>query len=104
MRDQDRALSLAERVLKAAATADQAQVTVNISDASYARFARNYVVQNLGAVSTQINLTYYAGKRAGSISTDDASPASIARIVAAARDIAHRVPPDSGFVSLAKPA
>lgn len=104
MRDQDRALSLAEQVLEAAHGADQAQVTVTISDASYARFARNYVVQNLGSVSTQITLTYYAGKKAGSVSTDDASPASIARMVAGARAIALRVPPDNGFVSLPKPA
>ena len=104
MRDQDRALSLAERVLKAAAGADQAQVSVAVSDASYARFARNYVVQNLASVSTQITLTYYVGKKSGSVSTDDASPASIARMVAAARAIAQRVPPDNGFVSLPKPA
>jgi len=104
MRDQDRALALAERVLKAAASADQAQVSVTISDASYARFAHNYIVQNLAAVQTQITLTYYAGKKSGSISTDDASPASIARMVAAARDIAQRVPADNGFVSLPKPA
>src|SRR5665213_4496598 len=104
MRDQDRALSLAEHVLKAASRADQAQVSVTISDASYARFARNYVIQNLGSVSTQITLTYYAGKKSGSISSDDASPASIARMVAGARDIARRVPPDNGFVSLPKPA
>ena len=104
MRDQDRALTLAERVLKSAGAADQAQVSVTISDASYARFARNYVVQNLGSVSTQITLTYYAGKKSGSVSTDDASPASIARLVASAREIAQRVPPDNGFVSLPKPA
>jgi PmbA protein len=104
MRDQDRALSLAERVLQAAAGADQAQVSVSISDASYARFAHNYVVQNLASVSTQITLTYYIGKKSGSISTDDASPASVARMVAAARAIAQRVPPDNGFVSLPKPA
>ena len=104
MRDQDRALSLAETVLKAAAAADQAQVTVAITDAAYARFAHNYVIQNLDAVSTQITLTYYVGKKSASISTDDASPASIARIVAEARDIAHRVPPDNGFVSLPKAA
>ncbi|HEV8021829.1 MAG TPA: TldD/PmbA family protein [Candidatus Lustribacter sp.] len=103
MRDQDRALTLAEQMLKAAAGADQAQVTVTISDASYARFARNYVVQNLGAVATQITLTYYVGKRSGSISTDETSPASMARTVARARAIALRVPPDSGFVSLPKP-
>jgi len=104
MRDQDRALSLAEAVLKAAGGADQAQVTVTISDAAYARFARNYVIQNLDSLSTQISLTYYEGKRSGSISTDDASAASIARLVAKARDIARRVPPDNGFVSLPKPA
>ena len=104
MLDRDRALSLAETVLKAAAGADQAQVTVTIGDASYARFAGNYVIQNLDAVSTQITLTYFAGKKSASISTDDASPDSIKRIVAEARDIAHRVPPDSGFVSLPKAA
>ena len=104
MRDRDRALTLAEAVLKAASPADQAQVSVTISDASYARFARNYVIQNLASVGTQITLTYYVGKKSGSVSTDDASPASIARMVAAARDIARRVPPDSGFVSLPKPA
>jgi predicted Zn-dependent protease len=104
MRDQDRALSLAEQVLRAAKRADQAQVSVTISDASYARFARNYVVQNLDAVSTQITLLYYDGQKSGSISTDDASPASIAHMVARAREIAQRVPPDTGFVSLPKPA
>ncbi|HEX3868716.1 MAG TPA: TldD/PmbA family protein [Gemmatimonadaceae bacterium] len=104
MRDQDRALSIGEQVLKAAKSADQAQVNVSISDASYARFARNYVVQNLDAVSTQITLTYYIGKKSGSVSTDDASPASVARLVSRAREIAQRVPPDHGFVSLPKPA
>src|SRR4051794_33692632 len=104
MPDRDRALSTAERVLKAAAGADQAQVSVTISDAAHARFARNYVVQHAGSVSTQITLTYYLGKRSASVSTDDASPASIARLVASAREIAHRVPPDNGFVSLPKGA
>jgi predicted Zn-dependent protease len=104
MRDQDRALSLAESVVKAAARADQAQVSVTISDASYARFARNYVVQNLDSLQTQITLTYYVGKKSGSVSTDDASPESIARLVERAREIAQRVPPDNGFVSLPKPA
>jgi len=103
VRDRDRALSLAEAVLKAAHGADQAQVSVTIGDNSYARFARNYIVQNLGAVTTQITLTYYIGQKSGSISSDDASPAAIARMVAKARDIAQRVPPDKRFVSLPKP-
>jgi PmbA protein len=104
MRDQDRALSLGETVLKAAAGADQAQVSVTIADTSYARFAGNYVIQNLAQLQTQMTLTYYIGKRSGSISTDDTSPESIARMVAGARDIAQRVPPDNSFVSLPQPA
>src|SRR6202012_2566376 len=104
MASTDRALSLATQVLKAASGADQAQVTVAIADASYARFAHNYVVQNLAALQTQITLTYYIGKKSSSLSTDDASPASIARLVARAREIALRVPPDNGFLSLPKPA
>ncbi len=104
MPERERALALAERVLRAAKGADQAQVTVTISDAAYARFARNYVIQNLDALQTQITLTYYAGKRSGSISTDDAGDASIARTVARAREIALRVPADADFVSLPKAA
>lgn len=103
MADQDRALSLAETVLKAAAGADQAQVSVSITNADYARFAHNYVVQNIGQLQTQITLTYYIGKRSGTMSTDDASPESIARMVAAAKSVAQRVPPDNSFVSLPKP-
>ena len=103
MADQDRALTLAESVLQAAAGADQAQVSVTISNADYARFAHNYVVQNIGQLQTQITLTYYIGKRSGTMSTDDASPESIARMVAAAKSVAQRVPPDNDFVSLPKP-
>lgn len=103
MRDQDRALSLAEAVLRAAHGADQAHVSVSLGDNAYARFAHNYVVQNIASATTQITLTYYIGKKSGSITSDDASPAAIARMVAKARDIAQRVPPDKSFVSLAKP-
>ncbi len=103
MRDQDRALTLAEAVLKAAAGADQAQVVVTIGDASYTRFGGTYVTQNLDAQQTTIALTYYIGKKAGTVTTADTSPGSAKRIVAQARAIAERVPPDKGFVSLPKP-
>ncbi len=103
MRDQDRALSLAETVLRAATGADQAQVAVTISDASYARFARNYVTQNLDAQQTTIALTYYIGKKAGTVRSVDASAAGIARLVAQARELARRVPPDNDFHSLPAP-
>ena len=98
----DRALTLATRALAAAHDADQAQVTVSLSDASYARFAANYVTQNLQSVQTQISLTYHIGKQSGSTTTDDASDESLGRLVARARDIAKRVPPDTDFVSLPK--
>lgn len=99
----DRALTLATRVLAAAKGADQAQVTVSRSEASYARFAANYVTQNLESEQTQIALTYYIGKQSGTVTTDDASTDGVARLVARARDVAQRVPPDTDFVSLPKP-
>lgn len=103
MHEYDRALTLAEGVLKAAAGADQAQVVVSIGDASYARFGGTYVTQNLDAQQTTITLTYYIGKKAGTVTTADTSPGSAKRIVAQAKAIAERVPPDKGFVSLPKP-
>jgi len=103
MHEQDRAMTIAEAVLTAAAGADQAQVQVTIADASYARFGQNYVTQNLESQQTTIALTYYVGKAAGSVSSADATPEGIARIVAQAKAIAQRVPPDTRFVSLPKP-
>jgi predicted Zn-dependent protease len=105
MRDhgQDQALSLAEMVLNAANGADQAQVSVTITDASYARFARTYVTQNLESQQTILALTYYIGKQAGTVQTADTSAQGIARMVAAAKEIAQRVPPDNNFVSLPIP-
>ncbi len=96
-------MSIAEAVLTAAGGADQAQVTVVIGDASYARFAANYVTQNLDAQQTMIALTSYIGKRSGTVTSADASPAGIARIAAQAKAIAQRVPPDTHFVSLPGP-
>ncbi|MBD5605256.1 MAG: TldD/PmbA family protein [Candidatus Eremiobacteraeota bacterium] len=104
MRNDDRALSLADAVLRAAKGADQAQVSVTISDASYARFARNYVTQNLESQQTTMALTYYIGKKSGTVHSADASSAGIARLVEQAKAIAQRVPPDNSFVSLPKPA
>jgi predicted Zn-dependent protease len=103
MHEQDRALSLAETVLTAAASADQAQVVVTIADAAYARFAGTYVIQNLDSQQTTITLTYYIGKKAGTVTSADSTRDGIARIVAQAKAIAQRVPPDNRFVSLPKP-
>jgi predicted Zn-dependent protease len=103
MRDQDRALSLAETVLKAAAGADQAQVTVSIEDSSYARFGQNYVTENLESQQTNFTLTYYIGKKSGTVQSADTTADGIARTVAEAKEIAQRVPPDNSFVSLPKP-
>lgn len=103
MHEQDRALNLAERVLRAADGADQAQVVVAIGDASYARFGGTSVTQNLDAQQTTVTLTYYRGKRAGRVTTADTGPGSAERIVAQAKAIADRIPPDNGFVSLPKP-
>jgi PmbA protein len=104
MRDQDRALSIAEKALGYAGSADQAQVTVNFNRQSYARYAQNYVTQNLTSDQTVITLTYYAGKQSGTTTSGDASDEGLRRLAAAAKAIAERVPPDNDFVSLPKPA
>ncbi|HMD02468.1 MAG TPA: TldD/PmbA family protein [Candidatus Baltobacteraceae bacterium] len=103
MSERDEALTLAENVLKAASGADQAQVTVTLTDAAYARFGQNFVTQNLESRQTVIELAYYSGKRVGRVSSGDVSSGAIERLVASAATIAGRVPPDNGFVSLPKP-
>jgi predicted Zn-dependent protease len=104
MADRDRALSIAEKVLRFARSADQAQVTVNLTKNSYARFARNYVTQNLTGDQTQVTLAYYKRKQSGTTTTGDLSDSGLRRLVASAKAIAERVPPDTDFVSLPKPA
>jgi PmbA protein len=101
MRSQADALALAEKVLALAGGADQAQVIVTDDDDSYARFARNYVVQNLGSDETRVDITYVKDKRLGSASTGDVSDASLRALVATAADIASRLPQNREFVSLA---
>ena len=69
MRDQDLALSIAQKALSFAHGADQAAVTVTVNRQSYARYARNYVTQNLTSEQTQVSLTYYSAKRSGTTTT-----------------------------------
>ena len=76
---------------------------MTIADASYARFAQNYVTQNLQSLQTTFSLTYYLGKNAGTVRSADVTPDGIAHAVVEAKDIAQRVPPDNDFVSLPKP-
>jgi predicted Zn-dependent protease len=103
MPNQDETLALAERVLKAAGAADQAEVTVTQTDASYARFGQNFVTQNLESRETQISLRYFAGKRSGRASSGDVSEGAVERLVARAKELAAKVPPDNSFVSLPSP-
>ena len=101
MHSQGDALGIAEKVLKLAGGADQAQVIVTAVDNDYARFARNYVTQNIGSEETRVELTYVTNKRLGSASTGDISDASLRALVATAADIALRLPANREFVSLA---
>jgi PmbA protein len=98
------ALALAKRTLSYVKGADQASVSVNVQDGAYSRFARNYVVQNLAALGTQVSVTYIKGKRTGSSSTGDISEAGLRAVVRRAADVASRVPANPEFVSLPKPS
>jgi len=97
------ALALAKHALAFVKGADQASVAVSDNDAAYSRFARNYVVQNIGSLGTTVSVTYVKGKRTGSSSTGDLSDAGLRAVAARAADVASRVPPNAEFVSLAKP-
>jgi predicted Zn-dependent protease len=97
------ALVLAKRALSYVKGADQASVAVNANDASYSRFARNYVVQNLASLQTTVSVTFVKDKRTGSSTTGDLSEAGLRAVVARAADVSSRVPANKEFVSLAKP-
>src|ERR1700682_6103389 len=98
------ALALAKRTLSYVKGADQASVSVSVSDGAYSRFARNYVVQNLAALGTQVSVTYIKGKRTGSSSTGDVSEAGLHAVVQRAADVSSRVPANPEFVSLPRPS
>lgn len=97
------ALALAKRALSYVKGADQAAIAVNGGDRAYSRFARNYVVQNIGSVSTTVSVTYVKGKRTGQSTTGDLSEAGLRAAIARAVDVASRLPANPEFVSLAKP-
>ncbi|GAC1540540.1 MAG: TldD/PmbA family protein [Vulcanimicrobiaceae bacterium] len=102
-RDADEARALAKRVMGLARGADQVQVSVDFRDQAYARFARNYVVQNLTTSRGDVRVTLVKGKHLATVTTSDLSEASLRKAVADARDIAARVPVNREFVSLAVP-
>jgi len=101
---QAEALALAEKALGFVQGADQASVSVTYEDENYARFADNYVPENLNSIQTTINLTYVRDKHVGTAIGNDQSDAGLRRLVAAAADVTGRVPANPEFVSLATPA
>ena len=104
MRSASEARALAHRVLGSVQGADQAQVAVDFEDAAYARFARNYVVQNLAQSQGRVDVTYVKDQHVGTASTSNLSDDGLKRVAAAAAEIASRVPVNHEFVSLARPA
>lgn len=102
MRSADEALAVAERALRFVRGADQAQVTVSFESSAYARFARNYVTQNLDRDETEVAITYVKDKRLGNAVTGSTTADGLRALAQAAADIAERVPANHEFVSLAK--
>jgi PmbA protein len=100
MRSGADALALAEKTLGLIRGADQAQVDVTLSDASYARFAGNYVPENLNGYEVDVEIVYVKDKRIGRMTTNDRTDAGLRAAVASAADIASRVPANHEFVSL----
>lgn len=103
MRSADEARALAKRILGFTSRANQAEVSVTFDDTAYARFARNYVVQNLASARGDARITVVSGKHVGTVSTSDLGDDALRAAVARAFDIAGRVPANAEFVSLATP-
>jgi len=103
MRSANEARALAKRILGFTSRANQAEVSVTFDDTAYARFARNYVVQNLASAQGHARITVVSGKHVGTVSTSDLGDDALRAAVARAFDIAGRVPANAEFVSLATP-
>ncbi|MBV8074304.1 MAG: hypothetical protein JO140_02655, partial [Candidatus Eremiobacteraeota bacterium] len=104
MPDAASALALAERTLALCNGADQAQVSVTFTRRAYARFAQNYVTQNLDALQPEVNVTFVRAKRLGTATSAELSDAGLRAVVETARASTSRLPPNPEFVSLAAPA
>jgi len=97
-------LELAEKVLRFAKGADQAEIDVQSGVAAYSRYARNYITQNLNQDATTVTCTFVSGKHVGNATSADLSDGGLHRLVSAAADVAHRSPANPEFVSLAAKA
>src|SRR5581483_8765728 len=91
----------AKQTLAHCTGADQAQVSVEFRRDAYARFARNYVTQNLQGDTSVVRVTFVRNQRIGTAVSGDFSPAGLRAAVDNARDLAGRLPPNPEFVSLA---
>ena len=100
MLTRDEALQICETLLAHAKTAgaEDAQVTVNSSTQSHARFADNRITTSGRADDLQITTTAWTGRRRGSVSGNDASATALKQMASDAVQIARVSPVHREYV------
>lgn len=100
MRDRDEALGICESVLAhaKAAGAEDANVSVQTTTESHARFADNRITTSGRARNRSITATVWVERRRGSATASDASAASLKRLADEAVQIARVSPVHSEYV------
>jgi predicted Zn-dependent protease len=93
---------LLERVL-ALSPADETEVSLSAVDESLTRFANNAIHQNVAESDASLQVRAVLGRKVGAASTNDFSPASLARIVETACEIARHQPDNPDFPGLPNP-
>jgi PmbA protein len=94
---------LLEAVL-ARSAADETEATVETVNEALTRFAHNSIHQTMAELDTELTVRAAFGKRVGLATTNDLSPAGLARVVDEACALARHVPENPDWLGLTDPA
>jgi predicted Zn-dependent protease len=98
----NRTRALLEQVLHRS-TADETEVALDTETAALTRFAHNAIHQNVAEVDASLEVRVVFGRRVGTASTNDLSPAGLDRALDLASALARHVPEQPDWPGLAEP-
>ncbi len=98
----DRTRTLLEEVLRLS-PADETEVALDAECAALTRFAHNVIHQNVAEFEASLEVRAVWARRVGTTTTNDLSPAGLARAVAQACEWARHLPERADWPGLAEP-
>lgn len=101
-RGPDQLRALLEQAL-AASDADETELVYTGLEEALTRFAQNVIHQNVAEADATLEVRAARGTRVGAVTTNDLSPAGIARAVAAAGELARHLPENPEWPGLPGP-